>query len=221
MPDDPRDRRTPSHGLHVGKVGGQKLPTNPTGVKVIPSRAITERGGGGGGAGSHEREPRRRPPMLTPAYIKDELQRRIEKMSSGTYQDFEHEEITPINTLAVVWEELRTAIEGLRNDVSLMRADMNQVLGAMKSTNEQWPKMIEQLMTMISKQLNSKRDLEFTVTETELGIKSHREKTVADTAAFTQREKWKTIGKAVGVIVGFIFSVSGATLLANLIMSKC
>jgi len=197
----------------VGKLG---VKTEPGGVPIMPiipkatiSRSITERGGGGDRDRRHYR--------LTPDYVKAELSRRVNIMERGEVADFETEEFTPISVIAVVRAELKDDIKSVRNDVAAMRSEQGQLIAVVKTSNEMFPKLVDQMMTMIGNELKNRQDLDVTVTETELGIKSHREKTAVDMASFSNRAKWRNVAK----IVAFIFSGAGATLILNALTRGC
>ncbi len=185
------------------------------------------------------------------------LSRRVDAMEHGvTFREneFATEELTPITTIAVVRQELKDDIKDSRSDVAAMRGDVNAVrndigklIAVVKANNEQWPKLIDKLMAMISAALKTQQDLGITVTERELDIKSSRAKTAAEIEAqrekavaeieaqraeveaqqkkatteiaiHSNKEKWSNIGK----VVGFIASISGATLIINALMqARC
>ena len=127
-------------------------------------------------------------------------------MARGASPDFEHEEFTPITTIAVVRQELKEDIKEMRDTMKIrldqmvagdatLRNEVGQLFGAIKTTNEQFPKMIDQFMNLVAG--------EFT---------THQRDT-----SFSMRAKWLNISK----IVAFVFSVAGATLLLNAVTRGC
>lgn len=179
MPDDPKPKA--------------RIGTDPSGVRIpVSPRAITERGGGAGPS-NHDR----RKPKLTPAYIREQLNRRIDNL---TEDDFESDQFTPVTTIAIVRSELKDDISAARKDIATLRLEITQLMGAVRANNELLPRLVDQLMGMISRSLD---------------VEHHRQKTDVNDLSIGRRTRWWALGK----VVSFVASGAGATLIINALMS--